>query len=80
MDIGSVRKSVEEGNRKLGAALERRNYADVAALYTENAKVLAPDVAMVTGKGAIEKFWRGGSQRERDCRCHAENPRSRGGR
>ena len=58
MDISSVRKSVEEGNRKLGSALERENYADVAALYTENAKVLAPDAPIVTGRGAIEAFWR----------------------
>ena len=58
MDISSVRKSVDEGNRKLGSALERKNYADVAALYTENAKVLAPDAPIVTGRGAIEAFWR----------------------
>ena len=30
----------------------------MAALYTENAKVLAPDAAIVTGRDAIEKFWR----------------------
>jgi ketosteroid isomerase-like protein len=58
MDISSVGKSVEEGNRKLGAALERKNYADVAALYTENAKLLPPDAAIVAGRGAIEAFWR----------------------
>jgi ketosteroid isomerase-like protein len=58
MDISSVRKAVEEGNRKLGSALERKNYADVAALYTDTAKVLAPDTPIVTGRGAIEAFWR----------------------
>jgi ketosteroid isomerase-like protein len=35
------------------------NYADMAALYTGDAKVLAPDAPIVTGKKAIESFWRG---------------------
>lgn len=58
MDISSVQKAVEEGNRKLGSALERKSYADVAALYTDNAKLLAPDAPIVAGRGAIETFWR----------------------
>jgi ketosteroid isomerase-like protein len=58
MDIASIRKSVEEGNLKLGAALERKNYADVAALCTDDAKVLPPDGPIVTGKAAIETFWK----------------------
>lgn len=58
MDISSVRKSVEEANRNLGSALARKSYPDVAALYTENAKVLAPDAPIVTGRSAIEGFWR----------------------
>ena len=58
MDIDEVRDAVEEGNRKLGAALERKNYPEVARLYTDNAKVLAPDAPIVTGRKAIEEFWR----------------------
>jgi ketosteroid isomerase-like protein len=58
MDIDEVRNAVEEGNRKLGAALERKNYPEVARLYTDNAKVLAPDAPIVTGRKAIEEFWR----------------------
>lgn len=58
MDISSVQEAVEEGNRKLGSALERKSYADVAALYTDNAKLLAPDAPIVAGRGAIETFWR----------------------
>jgi ketosteroid isomerase-like protein len=58
MDIGVIRKAVEEGNRKFGSAVERKSYSDLASLYTENAKVLAPDAAIVTGRGAIESFWR----------------------
>jgi ketosteroid isomerase-like protein len=30
----------------------------MAALYTENAKVLPPDAPIVTGKKGIEEFWR----------------------
>ena len=58
MDIGGVRKAVEEGNRKFGAAVERKNYAELAGLYTDDAKVLAPDAPIVTGRKAIENFWR----------------------
>ena len=58
MDIGEVRKAVEEGNRKFGAAVERKNYPELATLYTNDAKVLAPDAPIVTGRKAIEDFWR----------------------
>ena len=58
MDTDAVRKSVEEGNRKFGAAAGRKDYAGLAALYTDNAKVLPPDAPIVTGRKAIEEFWR----------------------
>ena len=58
MDIIEVRKAVEEGNRKFGAAVEHKNYAEIANLYTDDAKVLAPDAPIVTGRKAIEDFWR----------------------
>jgi ketosteroid isomerase-like protein len=31
----------------------------VAALYAENAVVLPPDAPMISGRAAIEEFWRG---------------------
>jgi ketosteroid isomerase-like protein len=58
MSVGEVRKAVEEGNRKFGAAVQRKNYAELASLYTNDAKVLAPDAPIVTGRRAIENFWR----------------------
>src|SRR6266851_6946756 len=58
MDTDAVRHSVDEGNRKFGAAAARKDYAGIAALYTANAKVLPPDAPIVTGKKAIEEFWR----------------------
>jgi ketosteroid isomerase-like protein len=57
MDIVEVRKAVEEGNRKFGTAVERKNYRELADLYTDDAKVLAPDAPIVTGRKAIENFW-----------------------
>jgi ketosteroid isomerase-like protein len=58
MDADSVRKSVDEGNRKFGTAAGRKDYAGLAALYTDNAKLLPPDAPIVTGRKAIEEFWR----------------------
>jgi ketosteroid isomerase-like protein len=58
MNVGDVRKAVEEGNRKFGAAVERKNYLELASLYTNDAKLLAPDAPIVTGRKAIENFWR----------------------
>jgi ketosteroid isomerase-like protein len=58
MRVGEVRKAVEEGNRKFGAAVQRKNWAELASLYTNDAKVLAPDAPIVTGRKAIENFWR----------------------
>ena len=58
MNVQAVRESVDEGNRKFGSAVARKDYAAMAALYTENAMVLPPDGRIVTGKPAIEEFWR----------------------
>jgi len=57
MDIDAVRKAVEDGNRQFCAAAGRKDFAGMAALYTENGMVLAPDAPVVTGKRAIEDFW-----------------------
>ena len=58
MDISSVRQAVEDGNRKFGAAIARKSYADVAALYTDDALVLPPDGTIVRGRKDIESFWK----------------------
>src|SRR5215470_12248095 len=58
MSMDAVRKSVDEGNLKFGTAVAREDFAGLAALYTENAKVLPPDGPIVSGRGAIEEFWR----------------------
>src|SRR5438270_11283863 len=43
METDAVRQSVDDGNRKFGAAAARKDYAGIAVLYTDNAKVLPPD-------------------------------------
>lgn len=62
MNVEAVRESINEGNRKFGSAVARKDYAAMAALYTENAMVLPPDGPIVTGKPAIEEFWRSAAQ------------------
>jgi ketosteroid isomerase-like protein len=58
MNAQVVRESINEGNRNFGGAVARKDYAAMAALYTENAMVLPPDGPIVTGRPAIEEFWR----------------------
>jgi ketosteroid isomerase-like protein len=58
MDEHLVRKSVDEANRAFAAAAGRKEYAGMAALYTEDAVVLPPDGPIVTGRNAIADFWR----------------------
>ena len=59
MSLDAVRKSVDEGNIKFGTAVARKDFAGLAALYTEHAMVLPPDGPVVSGRSAIEEFWRG---------------------
>ena len=53
------RAGVDEANRRFMEAMERGDAAGVAALYSEDAVVLPPDAPMVSGRPAIEEFWRG---------------------
>ena len=53
------RAGVDEANRRFMEAMERGDAASVAALYAEDAVVLPPDAPMVSGRPAIEEFWRG---------------------
>ena len=53
------RAEVDEANRRFMEAFERGDAASVAALYAEDAVVLPPDAPMISGRAAIEEFWRG---------------------
>ena len=58
MTTDEVRRVIDEANRKFGAAVASKDYAGMAAAYTEDAKVLPPDAPIVSGRKAIEEFWR----------------------
>lgn len=52
-----VRHAVEAGNRAFIAAFLRGDATAVAALYTEDAQVIAPGAPIATGRAAIAAFW-----------------------
>lgn len=58
MSADEVRQFIDEVNRRFGAAAARKDFAGMAAFYTEDAKLLPPDVPIVSGRKAIEEFWR----------------------
>jgi uncharacterized protein (TIGR02246 family) len=59
MDQNSVRTAIEEGGRRLGAALTAKDFAAVAALYTVDGQVLPPDGPIVGGgRAGIADFWK----------------------
>ena len=53
----SVRQEIEERNRAFADAFNRGEVAAVAALYSEDAKLLPPDEEMVTGRSGAERVW-----------------------
>ena len=59
MNSSEVRQMIDQANRNFGAAVARKDYSGMAGLYTEDAKVLPPDAPIVSGRKAIEEFWRG---------------------
>ena len=57
MHTDAVGKAVQDGNRRFGAAVKSKDYAGLAALYTEDAKLLPPDAPIIIGRMAINDFW-----------------------
>jgi uncharacterized protein (TIGR02246 family) len=52
-----ARQAIEQRNRELASAYSRGDTDGMAALYTEDAKVLPPGGETVTGRPAIGQFW-----------------------
>jgi uncharacterized protein (TIGR02246 family) len=52
-----VRAAIEAANRAFRAALLRGDAEAVAALYTADAKVIAPGSEVASGRAAIKAFW-----------------------
>ena len=55
---GDVRAAIEAVNVKFGAAWGKKDAAALAALYTANAILLAPNATRVSGSQAILEFWK----------------------
>jgi uncharacterized protein (TIGR02246 family) len=58
MNIDTVRQIIAEENRRFSTAAAGKDYAGMAGFYTEDAKLLPPDAPIVSGRKAIEEFWR----------------------
>ncbi len=56
---GDVLAEIEAANKVLEGVISRSDGPGMAAHYTENAQVLAPQAEIVTGPEAIGKFWQG---------------------
>jgi uncharacterized protein (TIGR02246 family) len=57
MDASNARTGIEDGNREFAAALGRKDFSALAALYTADAVVMPPNGRPVSGRKAIEEFW-----------------------
>ena len=58
--------AVQELTDKWAAAFNEGDAAAVAALYTEDAYLLAPDMEITQGRDGIQKFWQGGIEQLSD--------------
>ena len=54
-----TRQAIEERVREFEAAVNRQDAAAMAAMYTEDARLLPPDSEIVSGRQAIQQFWQG---------------------
>ena len=51
-------QEIRNGSQKLAEVYNRGDAAAVADFYTDDAKILPPNSEMVSGKQAIEAFWK----------------------
>lgn len=59
MSDADVRRAIAEVNRKFVDAVARDDMAAAASVYTDDATVLPPDAAPVSGRANIQAFWTG---------------------
>ena len=53
-----VEQTLRDGTRRFMEAYHRGDAAAAADFYTEDAKILPPNMEMVSGKEAIQEFWK----------------------
>ena len=58
MNSDELRQAIELEIRNYGATAARKDYSGLAAFFTEDAKVLPAGAPIVSGRKAIEEFWR----------------------
>lgn len=58
-ETANVRQEIERIGREFSAAYNRGDAAGVAALYAEDARLMPPGHAAITGRAAIQAFWQG---------------------
>jgi uncharacterized protein (TIGR02246 family) len=54
-----VRSQIASANQNFMDAFSRSDAAGVAALYTDDTKLLPPELPMMSGKQAVQTFWQG---------------------
>jgi uncharacterized protein (TIGR02246 family) len=52
-----VRQAVEAANAQWNEAFDKKDAAALAALYTQDAKILPPGGRVISGTAEIQKFW-----------------------
>jgi uncharacterized protein (TIGR02246 family) len=57
--MGDVREAITSANQNFMDAFRRGDAAAIAALYTDEARLLPPDAQMMRGREAIQSFWQG---------------------
>ena len=51
------REDIAAANKRFSALIEKRDFAGLAACYTDDAQLLPPGSPTVTGRAAIGPFW-----------------------
>lgn len=54
-----IRSQIASANQNFMNAFSRGDAAGIAALYTNDTKLLPPDFPMMSGKEAVQSFWQG---------------------
>ena len=57
-----VQQAIKDTNARFVEAFNRGDMASVAAVYTEDAKLLPPNGQMISGRQGIQEFWNGARQ------------------
>lgn len=57
--VNAVRGAIAAANAAFGAAFARRDAAAIAACYTADAQLLPAQSNAISGRTAVEEFWRG---------------------